>query len=266
VVGAIEPLTSGPRDFQVVEVSPDGREMLLQTSPRTQEDLDLITPGASMRNLTNDQSRDRSPKWSADGRRVLFYSDRGGDYELWSIDRDGGALRQLTESGGRRYAPVPSPDGAKVVVTDINTWTLFMYDTSDFTKPLEELGVLPEAMRGGGFIASDWSRDGKHLTGWSAGFIWVYSFESRTFRQVTDGSSTAQWLPDSRRILTQRQGRMRIVDATSGEGREVLAIPGEPITASRLSPDGKFVYFLRGSSSGDIWTVRLEPVAVASSQ
>ena len=258
IVGPLDPLTTGPRDFQFVDIAPNGREAVLQTSFRTQEDLYLLSAdGTGLRNLTNDQPRDRAPQWSPNGRQLFFYSDRGGDYELWSIDRDGGSLRQLTESGGQRYYPVPSPDGLRVAAANITAWKLFTYDSRDFAKPLEELPDLPEDLRSGVFTVLDWSPDGQWLTGVAANRTWVYSFASRNYTAVV-GAGAVQFLPDARRLVGVRQGRMVIVDVASGQMREILAIPGEGIATPRLSPDGKTIYFLRGSSSGDIWTVRFD--------
>ena len=258
VTGPVEALTSGPRDFQFVDIAPNGREAVLQTSFRGQEDLYLLAAdGSGLRNLTNDQPRDRAPQWSPNGRQLFFYSDRGGDYELWSIDRDGGSLQQLTKSGGQRYYPVPSPDGLRVAVANITAWKVFTYDVSDFSKPLEELPDLPESLRSGVFVLLDWSPDGQWLTGTAGGATWVYSFGSRTYARIGPPVGT-QFLPDSRRLLGVRQGRLAVIDVASGQARDILTIPGEGITSPRLSPDGKTVYFLRGSSSGDIWTVRFD--------
>ena len=257
-VGPLEPLTSGPRDFQAIDVAPDGREVVLQTSPRSQEDLYLLSAdGAGLRHLTNDEPRDRAPQWSLNGRQLFFYSDRGGDYELWSVDRDGGSLRQLTQSGGQRYYPVASPDGLRVAVANITAWKVFIYEVGNFSKPLEELPELPENLRSGIFVLYDWSPDGQWLGGVAGGTAWIYSFASRTYKPI-GAWGTAHWLPDSRRLLAVRGGRVFVVDSASGQGREILAIPGEVIAYPRLSPDAKTLYFLRGSSNGDIWTVRFE--------
>ena len=258
VSGSVESLTSGPRDFQSIDVSPGGDELVLQTSFRTQEDLYLMSAdGSGLRNLTNDRSRDRSPQWSADGRQVLFYGDRSGDYELWSIDRDGGGLSQLTKSGGQRYYPVPSPDGSRIAAADINAWALFTHDARDLTKPFEQLAPLPDDLRNGVMGILDWSPDGESLIGVAGGRTWTYSFRSRTYRNLGPAIA-AQWLPDSRRLIGAAQGRIVVADATGSfvTPREVLAIPGEALNVPRLSRDGKMLYFLRGSSSGDIWTVR----------
>ncbi len=45
-------------------------------------------------------------------------------------------------------------------------------------------------MRGGAFIPTDWSPDGKQLTGSTAGYAWVYSLASRTFRRVVAADTT----------------------------------------------------------------------------
>jgi hypothetical protein len=47
---------------------------------------------------------------SPDGRQVVFYSGRDGDYEIYVMDRDGGNPRRLTTSRGRDASPTFSPD------------------------------------------------------------------------------------------------------------------------------------------------------------
>ena len=49
-----------------------------------------------MRRLTNDEFRDRGPEWSPDGQRIASVSNRGGDYQLWSIRANGSSLQQVT--------------------------------------------------------------------------------------------------------------------------------------------------------------------------
>jgi serine/threonine protein kinase len=263
VTGAVEAMTTGPRDFQLIDVAPDGKDIVLQTSFRTQEDLYLLTVGGTgLRNLTNDRPRDRAPRWQ-NARQLLFYSDRAVDnYELWSIDRDGGSLRQLTKSGGQRFYPLPSRDGTKVAAADITAWTLFVYDGSDFSKPARELPSLPIELRSGAFIPTDWSPDGRQLIGGTASGIWVYSFASNSFRRLAvglGGSSAPMWL-DDRRIITATQGRVVVVDSVTGSISDVLAIAGETLISPKVSADG-YLYFLRGSQSGDIWTVRFDAAA-----
>lgn len=48
------------------------------------------------RQLTNTTKKDRHPRWSPDGKHILFESNRSGENQLWIIDLDGGEARQLT--------------------------------------------------------------------------------------------------------------------------------------------------------------------------
>jgi eukaryotic-like serine/threonine-protein kinase len=264
--GPPEAVTTGPRDFQGFDVNDDG-QVVLQTSPTQQEDLLVAAAGSGLRHLLNDRYRDRRPRWAADGRQILFYSDRGQNYELYSIDRDGGGLRQLTDTGGKRFYPVPSRDGSKVLAADITSYELFVHDARDFSKAPDRLPALPPEMRGSFFIPQDWSPDGRTLSGTSGTAIWVYSFETRAYRRVgTADPRTAQWFPDGRRLLIHRQGRVYALDVETGAEREVLAIDGEAIGTARLSPDGTWLYFLHGSASGDIWTVRFDDDAATEAR
>ena len=257
VQGPVQPISTGPRDFGTLSVSPDGQQIVVTPSPRQQEDLFLMaSDGSAVVQLTNDAFKDRNPKFMPDGRRILFNSHRGGDNDVWSIDRDGSGLRRLTTTEGRYY-PIPSPDGAKVATVDINNFALFVYDASDFSKPPEILPPLPSELRGDNFVPTHWSPDGKKLVGGSAPVTWVYSFDTKEYQLVNRGGAGPgnQWLPDSQRLLFSRQGRIFVGDWLGGNTREVLAIPGETLASPRFSSDG-WLYFLTGSASGDIWVVR----------
>ncbi|MGV2336519.1 MAG UNVERIFIED_CONTAM: hypothetical protein LVR18_21235 [Planctomycetaceae bacterium] len=49
---------------------------------------DLSSPA---RQLTNSSSRDTNPRWSPDGRWILFESNRSGSSQLWIISSIGGS-------------------------------------------------------------------------------------------------------------------------------------------------------------------------------
>jgi Tol biopolymer transport system component len=260
VQGVFEALTSGPRDFERMDISPDGLQLVVATAQRQQEDLYLMaTDGTGMRQLTNDSARDRAPRWSPDGRHVLFYSDRGGTFfELWTIDRDGSGLRKLTTSQGLQY-PVPSHDGARVAATAVNAWQVYIYDAQDFSKAPEVLPPLPVEWRQGNLAVHDWSPDSRELKGSTGSVAWVYSLDQHVYSQLQSKVSfgiALTWLRDGRFVFTQ-QGRLFLADPT-GNARPIYTIDGDAISYPRVNADGSYVYFEHGSQSGDIWIVRFD--------
>jgi dipeptidyl aminopeptidase/acylaminoacyl peptidase len=74
-----------------------------------------VATGAS-RDLTDRHGFDQLPRWSPDGRRVAFVSDRGGDgtHALWSLEAAGGPPTRHVGGRGLVDAPVWSPDGAEI--------------------------------------------------------------------------------------------------------------------------------------------------------
>jgi len=66
------------------------------------------------------------PSWSPDGRRIAFNSNiRGGHYEIYSIGRDGRALRRETKSAINTIDPAWSPDGKEIAFSrDGAIWTV----------------------------------------------------------------------------------------------------------------------------------------------
>ncbi len=73
------------------------------------------------RNLTrSSNAHDKRARWSPDGRKIAFISDRTGEEEVYVMDALGtGQPEQLT-SGGKamRYAPEWSPDGKRLAFAD----------------------------------------------------------------------------------------------------------------------------------------------------
>jgi TolB protein len=59
--------------------------------------------------------RDVEPDWSPDGTRIVWSTERYGDWEVAVINADGSGLTRLTTQAGDDYTPVWSPDGTNIV-------------------------------------------------------------------------------------------------------------------------------------------------------
>jgi TolB protein len=103
--------------------SPDGRliafqctEDLARTSTDRPWKLFVVSAdGGAPRQLTHGASNDQVPNWSPDGQRLVFYSDRSGIDQLYTIDPAGGPAVPLTTTGGPNRAASWSRDGRSVV-------------------------------------------------------------------------------------------------------------------------------------------------------
>jgi Tol biopolymer transport system component len=88
-------------------------------SPRTDDVWVMAADGSRRRNLTDTASpmdEDR-PSWSPSGRKVVFVSNRDGDWDVYVMRRDGSRTRKLTHNKRDDRDPSWSPNGKKIVYT-----------------------------------------------------------------------------------------------------------------------------------------------------
>ena len=64
--------------------------------------------------LTDRSVSDWDPKWSPDGRRIVFSSSRDGDSEIYVMNADGSGIVQLTDNMAGDLDPIWSPDGRHI--------------------------------------------------------------------------------------------------------------------------------------------------------
>ncbi|MEX2531824.1 MAG: amidohydrolase family protein [Gemmatimonadota bacterium] len=98
-----------------VDVSPDGSTLVFDLLG------DLYTlpmDGGEATPLTRGIAYDAQPRFSRDGSRVLFVSDRSGGENLWTISLDGSDTTQVTRGESNIYtSPEWTPDGEYIVAS-----------------------------------------------------------------------------------------------------------------------------------------------------
>ncbi|MCI0724253.1 MAG: amidohydrolase family protein [Acidobacteria bacterium] len=102
-----------------VDVSPDGRSILFDLLG----DLYVLPiSGGLASRITEGMAVDAQPRYSPDGKQIVFLSDRDGANNVWIVDPDGRRPRRVTNNtlGGwsRVYIqPTWTPDSEAIVVT-----------------------------------------------------------------------------------------------------------------------------------------------------
>jgi len=255
--------------LQPFDISPDGQWLVLNNQGERQEDIFICrTDGSDLRRVTDDFYRDRIPAWSPDGKRIAFYSNRSGRYEIWEIGRDGGGLKKLSDyKEDGLTCPVFSPPGDRMVVSAATkVYEVLMFDPR---RPWAEqqLLKLPLEVPGGILQPMTWSSDGLRLAGTialktgSVVGMGVYEFATkkvRTFDEDTP-SSYAAWLPDSRQVIVMMgdDNHPVLFDVETGRRRE-LPVKG-PVWMFTggvvVAPDGRTVFAASRQVESDVWMV-----------
>ncbi len=95
-----------------VDVSPDGKTLIFDLLG------DLYTlpiGGGKATRFTSGTRWDATPRYSPDGKLILFASDKSGSDQLWTIPTEGGTPTQITQEGRHQYLqPAWDPSGTFV--------------------------------------------------------------------------------------------------------------------------------------------------------
>jgi serine/threonine protein kinase/sugar lactone lactonase YvrE len=256
-------ITRGDKEMTNPDLSPNAEEYVVRQPTMTQEDLVVFDKsGGNWRNLTNDKFRERLPRWSPDGTKIAFNSDRSGKYQIWTINPDGTNLQQLTfsEKLGTNSA-VFSPNGLRLAFTETDDQRLFS-SILDLTKPWAQ--QTPSALsnpNNQSFSVRDWSNDGSKLLyiyfepdGDEKG-IGMYDLEKQTFEKITDIGNNPFWLNDNRHFIFTADNAIFLADAQTKNITELYKASAYELQHANISPDNKTIFFRYLQVDADVWMI-----------
>ncbi len=146
------------------------------------------------------------PRWSPDGRAILFAGvDQAGSQKVYTIGIDGGVARPVLPGVSDLHDPDWSPDGSQIVVAREligRPWRTLVALTPTATR--DRFTDIPGSEN---LIFPRWSPSGRFLAATSVDFreIRLYDFVRRSWRVVARGAAVTQaaWSSDGDRLYYQ---------------------------------------------------------------
>src|SRR4029077_5763742 len=180
-----------PKRIRNFAISPTGARAVMEAWG---EILTVPSEKGDIRNLTHTPAiAERDPAWSPDGKRIAYFSDASGEYNLEIRDQSGlGEVKKigLGNPPSFFYTPMWSPDNKKIAYTDkrLNLW----YVDVEKGAPVK---ADSDYFEGPQFNQS-WSPDSKWIVYTKQlpshfHAVYVYSMDQGKAFQVTDGLSDA---------------------------------------------------------------------------
>ena len=187
-------------------------------------------------------------RWSPDGKKLVFVSERDGDTEIFVVTASGTALKRLTSNRLEDSFPTWSPDGKRIA---------FLRGTDDEARGL--FVMRPDGRNARAILFFDknaedaccaaWSPDGTRIAFVLNGDIAVVTADGGRLQTLTRGddeNTSPSWSPDSRRI---------VFDSDRGDDWDLYVVPARGGSVKRLtrtkgddvwpdwSPDGRLIAF-----------------------
>jgi eukaryotic-like serine/threonine-protein kinase len=153
--------------------------------------------GTSPHQLTNTERGEVYPRWTPDGRSVLF-QDWAAPRRIWRVPREGGPLSPLTPSTIDAGYGDLSPDGRQLAFAATDG-----AEERAYVMPVVA-GGTPRLLRSGPASVPRWSPDGAWIAfapdrGYFGG-ISIVRPDGTGERRLTDTGGWPVWWPDGRRI------------------------------------------------------------------
>jgi TolB protein len=196
---------------------------------------------------------DEQPRWSPDGRRVAFKSNRHGSYNLYVMNADGSNAVRLMSHGANDHDPTWLPDGQSLVFSserdrgsgrnDLYRYWFHDGSVERLTTYFEGYAIMPTVSPDGNWVAFV-GQTFPYQDGWA---FQVHVLELATKQtwpfDMTGPGCWPNWSPDGGSIAHVWTGvEPSSIQVVSSFGESPQPIPGE---AARWhyypdwSPDGR---------------------------
>jgi Tol biopolymer transport system component len=149
-------LTNTPTTFEAAPVwSPDGSRIAFYSLIGIQI---IAADGTGLVHLTPDLEHTGHPTWSQDGSHIAFFRGGGSDYEVYSVQVEGGVPRNLSRNSADDLMPAWAPNSRWMAFTSDRTGAFEIWlANADGTAATQLTHVaVPRPIDGDGGIEFRW--------------------------------------------------------------------------------------------------------------
>jgi eukaryotic-like serine/threonine-protein kinase len=257
-------ITSGSGRYDQLSFAPDGRLVYLSDASGMADIWVMDADGKNPKQLTSDSGVNVFPSVSADGRYIVFDSNRASNtatFNIWRMGLDGSNPRQLTQGDGE-YFPACSMDGKWVVYTPLSSagkptlWKIPI-DGGDPVQVYDRVSLRPVFSPDGKWIACQSSSDPPNPKPKLA----IIPFEGGQPARLLDTPTTQfRWSADGKSILyvDDKDGVSNIWSQAveGGTPKQLTNFTSDQIFSFDWSRDGKQMASARGIITTDVILIK----------
>ena len=270
ILSAGEPFV--PRWIRHSCISPDGQSVAFSW----QGDIFKVpAAGGKAVQLTSNEAFDSDPRWTPDGRRIVFTSDREGSSDIWSVSSDGGELKRITTFSGGENLLCVAPDGNVYFTANIQSDAKYSgFPGKPQLYKVSSEGGNPERVLPFTVMSVSVSADGnsilyedykgvednfrKHHTSSVTRDVWLYDVKAGTFRKLTSFKGENRnpvWYGTSGDFLylSEQGGNFNLWKSNvnaEGKCEQLTSLPVHPVRFMTAANDGTILF----SYNGDLYT------------
>jgi len=249
--GRTTPALDKPISLCDATLSPDGQRIAFQDKDDVLWTMD-VRRGTRLRLNQDDERSNGYPVWSRDGSRILFTSNRSGDWEIYSVPSAGGPATKVLTRRGNQFPQSIAPDG-----------TLLFAERSKGRNGTDLLTLAPDGTvtpfldaQPAGKACGQFSPDGRLVAYVSDESgreeVYVRPFHGGEAVAVsTEGGNGPRWAADGKTVYFRSGDAFFAAPVTTsgaaavvGDARKLFAMKAAPgrsilVPGYSFSPDGK---------------------------
>ncbi len=246
--------TAGHEGWFGIDWTPDGKIIYTNRIDQSLTIWTMDTLGANAVQLTSAGFLDQNPSATADGKYIVFQSNRSGATEIWRMNADGKDLRQITFDG-KNSVPHCTPDSKTIVYMHNEDDKNFAYRVSmeggEPVKITDTQIVNPRVSPDGKFIAGGFQLEGKMK-------LAIFSITGGTPLKVFDipptynFTASIRWTRDGKSVVYRDWANgIWSQSMEGGDPVRIEGLPTEKLLQYNWSPDGRQLAFTRERTKTD---------------